>query len=127
MKRSRTPVEKKALSYANDRRNTVAESRSKAHSAISKRKVGANQALRRAQKVAVAKAGADEGEDAFVARVGRKSFQKIPDAPLSEYVSARLKGRQTSGMNKTSKESGTLKSVRKQNAGRPIQLKGSLQ
>ncbi len=55
MKRSRSPQEKKVLSYAKDGRNTVAEARSKSRTSIAKHKALANRALRRAEVVAVAK------------------------------------------------------------------------
>ena len=56
MKRSRSPQEKKVLSYAKDGRNTVAEARSKSRTSIAKHKASANRALRRAEVVAVSKA-----------------------------------------------------------------------
>ena len=44
MKPFMTPQRKKALSYAKDGRNTLAEARSKAHKAIALRKAKANRA-----------------------------------------------------------------------------------
>ena len=90
MKLRMTPQRKKALSYAKDGRNTLAEARSKAHKAIALRKAKANRALRHAQTVAVAIAGRDAGADPFVPRTGRRSWRKTPDAPLAVYVAARL-------------------------------------
>ena len=127
MKRPLTPKQKKAFSYAKDGRNTVAESRSKAHKGISKRKADANRALRRAARVAAAKATKDDSVDVSVARAGRRSFRKIPDAPLAEYVSARLRRRKKSGMNKPDKESSAAKTVRARSPKRPLKFKGPLQ
>src|SRR5687768_10174748 len=109
---SRTPQEKKELSYAKDGRNTFAESRSKAHKAIARRKARANRAFRRAEARALA-VPPEADADVFVARVGRRSWKKIPDAPLGEYVAARLESREAGGMNATAKQSGTLAAGRK--------------
>ena len=84
MKTKLTPQQKKLNSYAKDGRNGVAESRSIANKAITKRKAKANRALRRAEHQSLAK-GVE-----VVERSGRKSFKKIPDLPLAEYVSIRL-------------------------------------
>lgn len=84
MKTKLTPQQKKLHSYAKDGRNGVAESRSIANKAITKRKAKANRALRRAGHQSLAKG------DEVVECSGRKSFKKIPDLPLAEYVSMRL-------------------------------------
>ena len=93
VKRSFTPQKKKVLSYAKDGRNTVAESRSRANKAITKRKAKASRALRRAESVVSADARRDPDADVFVARARRKSWRKVPDAPLAEFVAARLRNR----------------------------------
>lgn len=93
MKRSRTPQEKKDLSYAKDGRNIVAEMRSIAHKAISKRKAAANQALRRAQTVATIKASKNEQVESVIPRTGRRSFRKVPDVPLADFVATKLERR----------------------------------
>lgn len=90
MKSFLTPQRKKALSYAKDGRNTLAEARSKAHTAIALRKAMANRALRHAEAAATAAAARDPEADPVVARSGRRSWRKTPDAPLAVYVSARL-------------------------------------
>src|SRR5204863_743885 len=113
-------------SYSKDGRNTVAESRGKAHKTIAVRKTGANRALRRAESVVADEATRDpENVDVFVARVGRKSWRKIPDSPLAEYVAARLKNRNARGMNKSRKSSSVLEKGRGISAGRPIVFNGS--
>ena len=96
VKRRRSPKEKKALSYVKDGRNVVAEARGIAHRAITKRKKGANQALRREVHTKLTSglrnAPDVESVDAFVARVGRKSWRKTPDIPLGEYVAGKVEG-----------------------------------
>lgn len=72
----------------------VAERRSIAHKAISRRKGGANQALRRKVHEELS-AGLRRTEDVnnidpFVARIGRRFFRKFPDSPLSEYIGSRI-------------------------------------
>jgi len=120
------PQEKKLLSYAKDGRNTVAESRGVAHKAVAKRKAQANRALRRAESVAsVEGARSPEDTDGFVPRVGRKSWRKIPDAPLGEYVAARLRNRKTRGMNEGEKDSTLLDRGRSAARKRPFVLNGS--
>lgn len=84
MKAKLTPQQKKLYSYARDGRNGFAESRSVANKAVSKRKAKANRALRRAETMALVKG------DEVVGRSGRKSFHKVPDMPLAEYVRIRM-------------------------------------
>ena len=128
MKRSRSPQEKKVLSYAKDGRNTVAEARSKSRTSIAKHKALANRALRRAEVVAVAKVDpAAEVADVAVPRTGRKSWRKIPDAPLADYVGRTLNRRSARGMNGTSKKSELLKQGKKTAALRSTSFKGPLQ
>jgi hypothetical protein len=111
-KRTRTPQEKKELSYARDGRNTSAEGRRKAHTSITRRKVKANRALRHAEARALA-AATEPDADVFVARRGRRSWKKIPDAPLGEYVSLRLESREIGEMNAGDRRSPTLNAGRK--------------
>lgn len=128
MKRVRTPQEKKLLSYSKDGRNTVAEARSKSRKAIAKRKAMANRALRHAESAAVAKID-QLGEDVevTVARSGRKSWKKISDAPLGEYVARTLNRRAGRGMNPGTRSSALLKKGRKKAAVRDMAFKGPLQ
>lgn len=125
MKRTRTPREKKLLCYAKDGRNTVAESRSKAHRAITKRKAKANRSFRHAESLALREAL--ENDDVFVARISRRSWKKSPDAPLGEYVAARLGRRADDGMNAVERTSGLLKAGRKRAKVRSFGLYGWLQ
>jgi hypothetical protein len=125
MKRSLTPQEKKLLSYAKDGRNTVAESRRIAHKAIARRKSKANRALRRAQSQVLATAPAPDA-DVFIARSGRRSWRKLPDAPLGEYVAARLGVRESIGMNRPHVAGPLLRAGRKRAKVRKFWLMGSL-
>lgn len=108
MKRIRSPREKKELSYGRDGRNVRAESRSKAHKAISRRKAKANRSFRREEKLACSAAKLPDVDDVFVARIGRRSWKKIPDVTLGEYVARRLDDREKRGINTRHKQSRTL-------------------
>ena len=128
MKRHQSPQEKKVLSYVKDGRNTVAESRSKSRTAIAKRKASASRALRRAETVATSKlSGLNEEVELEVARTGRRSWRKIPDAPLAEYVSRTLERRFTTQMNASSKSSPLMNGARKAASPRRASYKGPLQ
>jgi hypothetical protein len=127
VKRKRSPQEKKLLSYAYDGRNTYGESRTSSRKSIAKRKALANRALRRAENVAIAPSVNDENSDAFVPRVGKKSWRKFPDAPLAEYVGRSLSRRKTQGMNSTPKRSALLKKGKAIAAKRGTRYKGPLQ
>jgi hypothetical protein len=107
-KRTRTPQEKKELSYARDGRNLRAESRARAHKAISRRKAKANRAFRRGEKLATSAATAPDVDDVFVARISRRSWQKIPDVSLGTYVARLLDRREQRGMSPVHKQSRTL-------------------
>jgi hypothetical protein len=115
------------LSYAKDGRNTVAESRGIAHKAIARRKAKANRALRHAESRALSAAAPEADPDVFVGRTGRRSWKKRPDAPLGEYVAARLGVRADIGMNDSEKSSDALAQGRKRAKVRSFGLKGSLQ
>lgn len=111
------PQSKKRLSYSKDGRNAVAksfgESGATARFSISKRKAAANKALRRAEKTALSTAALGVGDreeiDVSVPRIGRKSFRKIPDVPLSVAVEDKLSSRRLSEV----KVSPTLRAVAK--------------
>jgi hypothetical protein len=126
VKRSLSPQQKKLLSYAKDGRNTFAEAGSKSRKGIAKHKAFANRALRRAERAAMANA-ASRDADAFIARTGRRSWRKIPDAPLAEYVGRKLRRREATSMNKRAKASNLLKRARKVAVPRPAAYKGPFQ
>lgn len=128
MKFRRSPQEKKVLSYARDGRSTFAESCSKGRAAVAKRKVRASRALRRAETVATTRAaGSPEEADLTVTRTGRRSWRKIPDAPLAEYVDWTLARRAGNRMNTASKSSQLLRTAKKAARPHPSVYKGPLQ
>ena len=90
MKARRAPQHKKLLSYQKDSRNTYAEARGIARKAIRVRKALASRAMRRAETVALTAALYDRETDTTVARSGRRSWRKLPDAPLAKYAAQRL-------------------------------------
>ncbi len=130
MKSKLTPQDKKILSYAKDSRNTVAESRSIANKAISKKKSQANQSYRQAIEAKlheVVKTGADDDIDIFIPKIRSKQFKKIPDAPLAVYVEARLAVRTEREMNDEDKSSPLLQAGKAKARSRQYWMKGSLQ
>src|SRR5688572_31185404 len=94
MKRQRTPQEKKALSYDNDRRNVVAESQRGARDAIAKRKQWVNQSHRKAvhqelSRLSGASAADPELVESKVKAAPRHNWRKHPDVPLREALALR--------------------------------------
>jgi hypothetical protein len=90
MKR-KTPQEKKLSAYVRDGRNLVAESRSIAHRAISKRKTWVNKSFRKAANQALASSlslGEESLDQAELAssQVEKHEWRKQPDVPLATYV-----------------------------------------
>ncbi|WFL76560.1 hypothetical protein P7228_11200 [Altererythrobacter arenosus] len=92
-KRRLSPAEKKALSYANDRRNAYGENDKAARKAIPARKAGENRKNRRKAAQALESYEAlDEGSAALVEsslthdveRVG--GWKKCPDQPLEDHI-----------------------------------------
>jgi hypothetical protein len=117
-KRSRSPQEKKALSYVRDRRNGAAKSRSIAHRAISKRKTAANQAFRSAIRGVLTKelrAHDDlENADVHVARTGTMGWRKAADISLAAHLEHSIKSRPSRGMASKAKPSRALAVARRQ-------------
>lgn len=128
MRRFLTPQEKKVLSYAKDRRNTVAEARSKSRKAIAQHKALANRALRRAEQVVVSGIDTElDGSEVVVPRTGRKSWRKIPDAPLAEYIGRTLSRRAQNGMNDNNVKIALMKRGKRNAKPRKMEFKGTLQ
>jgi len=99
-KKPRSPQEKKALSYANDRRNTYGENDKASRKAIPARKAGENRKVRRKARQSVEVLDkADEAKAEVVEsslrhdleRVG--GWKKSPGAPLSDYIELKARGR----------------------------------
>jgi hypothetical protein len=116
-KRTRSPQEKKVLSYVRDRRNAAAKSRSIAHKAISKRKAAANQAFRSATRGVLTRelrvhADLDEA-DVHVARTGTMGWRKAPDISLATHLDYKIKSRPRRGMASKAKGSIALSTARR--------------
>jgi len=104
----RTPQEKKALSYANDRRNSYGENDKASRKAIPARKAGENRKVRRKTNHSL-KAVEQADEDAAaviesslrhdVERVG--GWTKSPDVPLKEYMDLQARRRSWRGLTPT--------------------------
>ena len=90
MKR-KTPQEKKLSAYVRDGRNLVAESRSIAHKAISKRKAWVNRSFRKAANQTLAASLSPSQEsleqaELETSKIARHDWRKQPDVPLATYV-----------------------------------------
>ena len=94
----KTPQEKKAESYAKDRRNTYGENAKSSRKNIARRKRARARGERRIAREAFAPAVLDEawidGVDARAKRTHRKGWQKFPDQPLGEVVQDKLARRE---------------------------------
>ena len=99
-KKQRSPQEKKAFSYANDRRNIYGENDKASRKAIPARKAGENRKVRRKARQSVEMLdNADEGTAEVVEsslrhdseRVG--GWKKSPDAPLADYIALQARRR----------------------------------
>ena len=99
-----TPQEKKLLSYTKDCRNMVAESRSRSRFAIAKRRAMSHQSFRLVQKQTI-KRLIIEVEPEFEMlenkeRASRiKSWRKLSDKPLGNFVAVLLRQRKKYGIN----------------------------
>lgn len=96
----RSPQEKKALSYARDRRNVYGENDKASRKAIPARKAGENRKRRRkaSQAIKATQGAADEVLDVVesslrqdIERVG--GWKKSPDAPLEEFLRLQARNR----------------------------------
>ena len=99
-KQPRSPQDKKALSYANDRRNAYGESDKASRKAVPARKAGENRKVRRKARQAVTvleqadEAAAEVTESSLrhdLERVG--GWKKSPDAPLADYIELQARRR----------------------------------
>jgi hypothetical protein len=93
----KTPQEKKALSYAKDRRNLYGENDKSSRKAIPLRKRLVNRANRHQVQQALAGAvGAPDPEAVQVRAQGKrpKRWRKWPDVPLAEVVAHHLERRE---------------------------------
>jgi hypothetical protein len=127
--RSRSPQEKKALSYARDRRNDFGESDKASRRVIRLRKCDPNRADRhRGRQVLAGAAGVkvDEAlaEDAERALVVKKSkwytvrWRKWRDLPLADFVENRLRRRARLGMDDPALVEARIDRIRRRRQGR---------
>lgn len=103
--RPKTPQDKKALSYAKDRRNVYGENDKASRKAIPARKAGESRKVRRKARQSLEvmnhaeESAADVVESSLrhdLERVG--GWKKDPDAPLSEYIEMKARRRSWRGL-----------------------------
>jgi hypothetical protein len=109
MRRGRSPQEKKALSYARDRRNDYGENDKASRKSIRRRKRDPNRSDRHRERQVLAGASGiavdpQVVEDAERALATKKSkwytvrWRKWRDAPLADIIENRLRRRERAGM-----------------------------
>src|SRR5687768_12033325 len=110
----KSPQEKKALSYAKDRRNAYGENDKASRDAIRKRKAGVNRVYRRRVNEVLEQISPDvdietaEVSDGDVKNISRPFWKKSPDKPLGEVVERKIKRRDDhAGKGKTSSKAVT--------------------
>jgi hypothetical protein len=97
--RKRTPQEKKALSYARDRRNDYGENDKGSRRSIRRNKAFPNRAYRKTVgdilrgAVGAADAAQAESLDVKTREIRRRTWRKYPDQPLGEIVARQLERR----------------------------------
>lgn len=102
---TKTPQEKKALSYAKDRRNVFRENDKASRKAIPARKAGESRKVRRKARQSLEAFGlADEATADVVESLLRQDLERVggwkktPDAPLSEYIDMKARSRAWKGL-----------------------------
>ncbi len=99
MKRQQTPQEKKALSYAFERRDTYGENNKSSRKNVARRKTSTNRKYRHTVRQKLMLTDVELTEELgntidFAARtVSREQFRKWSGTPLREVVIAKLKRR----------------------------------
>ncbi len=97
--KTKTPQEKKELSYAKDRRNSYGANDKASRKAVPMRKALVNKAYRhevngvlsQAKKLNDPEQVAELGDE--VRSVGKSDWKKSPDAPLGEFVEEKIQNR----------------------------------
>jgi hypothetical protein len=128
MARIRSPQEKKALSYAKDRRNDYGENDKSSRTSIRRRKRDPNRADRhREHQVLAGATGVTVdhviAEDAEVALATKKSkwytvrWRKWRDAPLADIIENRLLRRARAGMDDPSVVQARIDRIRRRRRG----------
>lgn len=125
MKR-KTPQEKKALSYANDRRNTYGESDKGSRKSIRLNKIFPNRAYRKnvnnILQESVGEVDLEKAEvvETKVKETKRKKWKKYPDQPLGEIIKQQLEIGEKPIRRKFN---GTMKNVSKKDLTEYVQTK----
>lgn len=86
MKKTRSPGEKKSLSYARDRRNSYSANDKASRTGITRKKKDVRKSYRRGAKTALGASDPAGAPDSAVKEVHRKRWKKVPDAPLGKVV-----------------------------------------
>jgi len=109
--KQKTPQEKKALSYAKDRRNVYGESDKGSRIAIRQNKTFPTRAYRKAVndilKDTIGEIDLEKAEliDVKAKQIKRRKWKKYPDAPLGEVVERKLERRENhAGNGKTARK-----------------------
>jgi hypothetical protein len=98
--KEKTPQEKKALSYAKDRRNDYGENDKSSRRNIPLRKARQNRGFRKTANQILQKAVGETGFERIeiveneLRSLKKTAWKKAPDAPLGEFVQEKLKWRQ---------------------------------
>jgi hypothetical protein len=99
MKRQKTPQEKKAESYAFERRDTYGENNKSSRKNVPRRKIRINRDYRRTVRQQLVLSNAELSEeladtiDVEAKNIHREPFRKCPGTPLREVVKANLEHR----------------------------------
>ena len=127
--RSRSPQEKKALSYARDRRNGYGENDKASRNAIRRRKRDPNRADRHRERQVLASAAggtvdgliAEHAERVLAAKKSKwytVGWRKWRDAPLADIVENRLRRRERTGMDDPAVVQARIDRIRRRRHGR---------
>jgi hypothetical protein len=128
VRRGRSPQEKKALSYARDRRNDYGENDKASRKAIWRRKRDPNRADRHRERQALASASgiavdqviAEEAERILAAKKSKwftVRWRKWRDAPLADTVENRLLRRARAGMDDPALVQARIDRIRRRRLG----------
>jgi predicted RNase H-like HicB family nuclease len=112
--KQKTPQEKKALSYAKDRRNSYGENDKASRKSITLRKAKQNRAFRKTTNQILERVVSETDVEKLeileneMRCVKKGSWKKYPDIPLGDYVESRLEGQEE----RTGKGKTALKKIR---------------
>jgi hypothetical protein len=92
-----TPQQKKAHSYAKDRRNTYGECPTSSRKNIARRRAWKHRQYRHAVKQAMGSAVNDDAMQTAARAIRRNGWQKLPDVPLGIVVKRKKARRVATG------------------------------